>query len=109
MRTLLVALELARIIAGEAGHCPVEAKVAVAQVVANRVSTGLVTELRQGWFGDADPEHEDWAVALTWQTWPDLVNGAVYMIGPGDRAKMPFLDHPERRWQCSSGWVEAWH
>lgn len=109
MQWILSVAMLARIIAGEAGYCPVDAKAAVAQVAMNRVQAGVVTEIQHGWFGDADPSSEDWAVALTWRAWPDLVNGAVYMIGPGDRNKMPFLDRPERRWDCSVGFVEAWH
>ena len=36
----------------------------------------------------------DVAVALIWPALPDPTDGAIYLIGPGDRARMPWLaDH----------------
>lgn len=103
MRSLLLALALARIIAGETPTCDTPAKVAVAQVYANREQAGIVG----GWYGDADPTATDLAVALTWQTWPDLVDGAIYAIGYGDRERVEasgnnWLAGTEvtGRWQC---------
>ena len=64
IKTLTLALELARVIAGETPGCPVEAKLAVAHVAANRVEQGIVAYPLEGWFGDADPEPIDLVVAL---------------------------------------------
>lgn len=97
MRTLIVALELARIIAGEAPGCPIDAKLAVAHV-ASRNSV---------WFGDADPALVDLLVALKWQDWPDPTGHAVYLIGPGDARKMPFLGPKTGNWQCKGTFLEA--
>ena len=99
------ALALAWIIAGEASTCPVEAKVAIAQVHANRIEA----QIEGGWFGWQEPRAQDVQVALSWQSWPDLVGGALYAIGPGDRAKMPWLRQRLGRWECAGGdFVEVW-
>lgn len=88
MRAFLLALELARVMAGEAPGCPV-GQVAVAQVWENRTAAGI----EGGWYGDADPTAADLAVALTWQAWPDMVGGALYAIGRGDRERIAALGY----------------
>ena len=99
------ALALAWIIAGEASTCPVEAKVAIAQVHANRIEA----QIEGGWFGWQEPRAQDVQVALSWQSWPDLVGGALYANGPGDRSKMPWLRQRTGRWKCAGGdFVEVW-
>ena len=102
---LAAALALAWIIAGEAPACPVEAKVAVAQVHANRIEA----QIEGGWFGWQEPGPQDIQAALFFQRWPDLVDGALYAIGPGDAAKMPWLQERKGRWECAGGdFVEVW-
>ena len=49
MNPLTFVLVLARLIAGEAGVCDIDAKLAVAHVNANRIEAGIVG----GWYGDA--------------------------------------------------------
>lgn len=104
MRGLLLALELARVLAGETPGCDVEAKIAAAHVFANRQAAGIVG----GWFGDGEPTAMDIAVALTWNEFPDPTNGALFFVGPGDGAKMPWLRERTGRWVCPGTWVEAW-
>jgi len=104
VRTILIALELARVIAGETPGCPVEAKLAVAHVAANRIEVGI----KGGWFGDADPQPIDTAVARLWDRFPDPTDGALYLIGPGDAVKMPWLRERTGRWDCSGTWMESW-
>lgn len=105
MADLIVGLALAWLIAGEAPACPVEAKVAVAQVAANRQAAGLLG----GWFGWQRPAAVDVQVALSWWTWPDLAAGGLYAIGPGDAGKMPWLTERLARWECAGGdFVEVW-
>ncbi len=106
MRTLLIALELARVIAGETPGCPVEAKLAVAHVAANRVDQGIVEHPLEGWFGNADPEPSDLIVALRWSSMPDPTGGAIWMLGPGDH--LPWAKERTRRWECPATWVESW-
>lgn len=101
---MLTALEIARILAGETSSCPVEAKIAAAHVAANRIEAGI----DEGWFGNADPDPVDVAVALYWQRFPDPTDGALYFIGPGDAAKMPWLTKRTGRWDCPGTWVESW-
>lgn len=96
---------LAWIIAGEAPTCPVAAKVAVAQVYANRQAA----QVEGGWFGWQQPQPVDVAVALSWQRWPDLTEGALYAIGPGDALRMPWLVRRIARYECAAGdFVEVW-
>lgn len=104
MTQLLLALALARIIAGETPGCPTDAKFAVAHVWANRIEAGITG----GWFGDADPAPTDVQVALTFTALPDPTAGALYAIGPGDAAKMPWLETRTRRWECVGTFVEVW-
>lgn len=104
MRTLLLALALARIVAGETPTCGFEAKVAAVQVYRNRQTAGI----EGGWFGDADPGPDDW-LAVRWASqMPDLVDGALFFIGPGDRRRMPWLRERTGRWECAGTWVESW-
>ena len=102
MINILIALQLARMIAGEAPGCSLEAKLAVAWVADNRVQQGIVQEWREGWYGDRDPETIDVVVALLWRSIPDPTSGAINLIGPDDLAKMPWLDTMELTWheQC---------
>lgn len=97
MRTILSILALARVIAGETTGCPLEAKVAVAHVHANRIERNIAG----GWFGDADPTTADMAVALVWRELPDPSRGAVFAIGPGDFAKVErFVGPATGFWRC---------
>lgn len=98
MIDLVLALALARVLAGETPGCPVEAKIAAAHVHSRNAV----------WFGDAEPAKTDWAVALVWATLPDPSDGAQYFIGPGDAARMPWLQERTARWECGGTWVEAW-
>lgn len=102
--TALLVISLAWIIAGETPGCPLPAKVAAAQVYANRVAVGI----EGGWFGWARPGPLDrLAVAVAGQA-PDLVAGALYFIGPGDAERMPWLRERTGRWECRATWVESW-
>lgn len=101
---LVVLVSLAWIIAGETPGCPLPAKMAAAQVYANRVEAGI----DGGWFGWARPGPLDrLAVALAGHG-PDLVAGALYFIGPGDAERMPWLQERTGRWECPATWVESW-
>lgn len=104
MRSLLVALELARVLAGETPGCEAQAKFAAAHVFANRMEAGIAG----GWFGDADPTATDLTVALVWREVPDPTDGALFFIGPGDGARMPWLQRRTGRWVCPGTWVESW-
>ena len=110
MKELLIILQLARVIAGEASGCSLEAKLAVAWVADNRVREGVVQEWREGWYGDRDPEEIDIAVALIWPALPDPTDGALYLIGPRDKARMPWLATMTRsnRWECPGTHLEAY-
>ena len=110
MKELLIALQLARVIAGETSGCSLEAKLAVAWVADNRVRQGVVQEWREGWYGDADPDPADVAVALIWPALPDPTEGAIYLIGPDDRARMPWLANLtlSNRWECPGTHLEAY-
>ena len=91
-------------IAGETPGCPLPAKLAVAHVAAHRIEAGI----EGGWFGDAPPTAADLAVALVWRGTPDPTAGALYLIGPGDAEKMPWLEQRTGRWACPATWVESW-
>ena len=104
MTNILLALALARIIAGEAPGCPVEAKVATAWVYHNRIEQGI----QGGWFGDGEPTVTDTQIARFWWMWPDPTDGALYMIHPSDRAKMPWLVERTAQWTCTGTALEAW-
>lgn len=104
MRALLTALELAHVLAGETPGCPIDAKVAVSQVYANRQQAQIVG----GWFGWDTPTATDMAVALTWHEWPDLAHGALYAVGPGDAERMDWLKRPMGEWSCNATTVTVW-
>lgn len=89
MTNVLLALALARIIAGETPTCDAPAKIAVANVMQNRIEAGIPG----GWFGDADPTAVDLTVAwlLVRGRLPQIAPGGLYAIGPGDKARMPWL------------------
>jgi hypothetical protein len=84
---LVVLVSLAWIIAGETPGCPLPAKIAAAQVYANRVEAGI----EGGWFGWARPGPLDrLAVALA---------GQVYLSqARGDVRIMESQPSPMRRW-----------
>jgi hypothetical protein len=104
MTNLLAALALAAVIAGEAPGCPVEAKVATAHVYHNRIEQGIVG----GWFGDGEPTITDSQIARYWWMWPDPTDGAIYMIHPSDRQRMPWLRERTAQWTCKGTALEAW-
>lgn len=91
-------------LAGETPGCSLEAKVATAQVYANRLQIGI----EGGWFAKGEPAPDDVTAAMLADSWPDLVDGALYMIGPGDRARMPWLEQRTGRWECPGTFVESW-
>lgn len=104
MAELVTALALAAIVAGETPGCSFDAKLAAVQVAANRDAAGI----EGGWFGSGEPGLDDW-LAVQWASeMPDLVDGALFFIGPGDEAKMPWLSERTGRWECTATWVEAW-
>lgn len=110
MRELLIALQLARVIAGETPGCSLEAKLAVAWVADNRVRQSVVQQWDEGWYGNADPEHVDVVIALIWPALPDPTDGALYLIGPGDKTRMPWLANlaQSNRWECAGTHLEAY-
>ena len=95
---------LAAIIAGEAPGCSLEAKIAVGQVHANRIEAGI----DGGWFGYDDPTLADVQAAMVASAYPDTVAGALYMIGPGDRERMPWLTERTGRWDCPGTFLDSW-
>lgn len=101
---LLAVMTLAAILAGETPGCSLEAKIAGAQVYENRLAAGI----SGGWFGQAEPQRIDVTAALVAPMWPDLVDGALFFIGPGDAARMPWLSERTGRWECTGTWVESW-
>ncbi len=103
-QTLAAVLILASVIAGEAPGCPFEAKLAVAHVYHNRIEQGI----EGGWFGKALPTPDDLDAARYYWMHPDPTDGALYLIGPGDREKMPWLRERVRRFECAGTWLEAW-
>lgn len=98
MTTLIAALALAAIIAGEAPGCPVEAKLAVAHVAQRNTV----------WYARAEPTAVDVYVALHWQEHPDPTSGAVFLIGPSDKDKMTGLGERTARFECNGTWLEAY-
>lgn len=99
MINLLAALALARIIAGEAPGCPLEAKLAVAHVA----------QRNDVWYGSAEPTALDWYVALNWQQHADPTDGAVFLVHPDDVQRMPWLVEQTAAWTCNGTALEAWH
>ncbi len=99
MTNLLLALALARVIAGEAPGCPIDAKLAVANVHSRNAV----------WFGDAAPAAIDLYVALRWQDYADPTGGAAYLIHPTDRVRMPWLVEQTAAWTCPGTALEAWN
>jgi hypothetical protein len=110
MTQILIALQLARVIAGEAPGCSIDAKLAVAWVADNRVQQRVVEKWREGWYGDRAPQATDLAVALLWPSLPDPTGGATFLVGPGDAPRMPWLAGMTRarRWQCPGTYLEAY-
>ena len=104
MRSLLLALELARVIAGEAPGCEPITAVAVAQVYHRRIEANI----QGGWFGWQTPDATDLAVALTWQTWPNVTGEALYMLGPGDTEKVTWVKTAMWSIECNDTTLTAW-
>lgn len=98
MTQVIVAMALAWIIAGEAPGCSFEAKLAVAHVA----------QRNPIWYGHSEPTAEDLYAALTWAQYPDPTDGAVYLLGPGDAAKMASLGERTARFECRGTWLEAY-
>lgn len=99
MLALMEALALARVIAGETPGCGFEAKLAVAHVAQRNAV----------WYGDAEPGALDLAAALWWSRWPDPTDGALFLLGPGDAAKLAgHLGERTGRWVCPGTFVESW-
>ena len=99
LRAMVAAMELARIIAGETSGCPVAAKIAVGHVHSRNVT----------WYGNANPTGVDVIIALTWNSWPDPTAGALYLLGPGDAAKLvKDLGTRSAHWSCPGTFVEAY-
>lgn len=102
-------MSLASVIAGETPACSFDSKIAVAWVWYNRITANLQSEAGEGWFGQRQPLARDWLAAVSWSLFSDPTEGALYMIGPGDGQKMPWLRERIRRWDCAgSDFVEAW-
>jgi hypothetical protein len=100
----LILASLAWIVAGETPGCPLPAKIAAVQVYTNRQAVGITG----GWFGWAEPGPVDVLAVRTARWWPDLVDGALFFIGPGDASRMPWLAQRTGRWVCADTWVESW-
>ena len=98
MSTLIASLALAAIIAGETPGCPFEAKLAVAHVA----------QRNPVWYASADPTASDILAALTFAQYPDPTDGALFLIGPGDAAKMTGLGKRTARFECNGTWLEAY-
>ena len=98
LSTLIASLALAAIIAGEAPGCPFEAKLAVAHVA----------QRNPVWYGNAEPTASDILAALTFAQYPDPTDGALFLIGPGDAARMTGLGKRTARFECNGTWLEAW-
>ena len=99
MTNLLAAIALAAVIAGEAPGCPLDAKLAVANVHSRNAV----------WYGDAQPTALDLYVALNWQDYADPTGGAAFLIHPTDRSRMPWLVEQTAAWTCNGTALEAWH
>ena len=99
MTNLFAALALAAVIAGEAPGCPLEAKLAVAHVYQRNAV----------WYGSAEPTALDLFVALNWQQYADPTDGAMYLIHPTDRERMPWLEQRTAVFTCLATRLEAWN
>jgi len=84
LQTFVRAFELASVIAGETPTCSLEARIAVAHVY----------QVNDTWYGYAQPQALDWYAALYWERYPDPTNGATFMFGPGDLAKVSWAVEP---------------
>ena len=98
MKELLVALQLARILAGETPGCPVEAKISAAHVY----------QVNDVWYGDANPQPADIWIAFNWSKTKNPTPGAQYFVSPADVKKMPFLKKMLREWHCKGTTVRAY-
>ena len=109
MNPLTFVLVLARLIAGEAGVCDIDAKIAVAHVNANRIEAGIVG----GWYGDADPSYDDMAAAMYWQAVPDPTDGALYLFSAADEGRdavqaITADATMTAQFPCAGGMLRAW-
>lgn len=71
---------LARLVAGEAGTCGLDGKLAVANVALNRAAAGI----DGGWYGDAEPTAVDLAVATYAKQLNDITHGAIFLFSDDD-------------------------
>lgn len=98
---------LASLIAGEAGNCDLEAKLAVAHVVNNRAQAGIIG----GWYGWGAPSEMDLAVAELAPRVADPTRGAVFLFSDADLYTKPVQGiiagrTLTRRFRCAVG--ELW-
>jgi len=99
LRELIIALELARILAGETPGCPVETKVAAA----------YVWKVNKVWYGDAEPQAIDIWVALNWEEQENPTPDAEFFVHPTDVKRMPFLNKMLQEWHCKDTTVRAYN
>ena len=99
---------LASLIAGEAGTCDLEGRLAVAHVVRNRAEAGIVG----GWYGWAIPSELDLAVAELSPKTADPTHGALFLFSDADLHTQPVKDiiakrTLTRRFSCANGYLWA--
>lgn len=99
MRNLLLALELARILAGETPTCPIEAK----------ISAAYVWEVNKVWYAEGEPTALDYYVALNYTKHPNPTPNAKFFVSPADVKNMPFLGDMLQEWVCIDTTVRAYN
>lgn len=99
MKNLLLALELARILAGETPTCPIEAK----------ISAAYVWETNKVWYGSGKPTAFDLYVALNYTNHDNPSPGAKFFVSPADVKNMPFLNDMLDEWICKDTTVRAYN
>ena len=88
----------AQIVAGEAGTCPLPARIAVADVIAHRYPVYGTA----GWYGRARPEAVD-IKAVKMATRIDMVPGAMYVFSDSDMHKLHISAREDYTATCSTG------
>lgn len=100
---------LASLIAGEAGTCGLEGRLAVAKVVENRAAAGL----HGGWYGWAAPTELDLVVAELAPRLADPTHGALFLFSDHDLFTDPVKKIVvgrtlTRRFPCANGGLSAY-
>ena len=102
---------LARLIAGEAGTCDIDAKLAIAHVHNNRAQANIIG----GWYGDAEPTRIDLLIAKYWALYPDSTEGALFLFSNTDltnRAVRDIIDvmklQESARFICANSTLHAY-